>query len=203
MKKYFPLMQDLHLYTGLFISPFIIVFGVSVLALNHLNFVNNAAPVKTVVERKLKLPYIPYDTTDLGTGKAIGRFLGIRGEIDHVFKGKDKISIGIIRPGLETTIKVNTLTDSVFITQEEKGSLRATAYLHKMPGPHLAMFRKNTMFMKIWSLMADATVYLILFLTASGIFLWYFLKVERQMGIYSICIGAFTFTILLFLILSN
>lgn len=182
MKKYFPLVQDLHLYVGLFISPFIIIFGVSILVLNHLNIVNNPASDKTI-ERKLKLQSIPYGNTDLGTGKAIGHLLHIEGEIDHVFKGKDNLSIGIIRPGLETDIKVNTLNDSVFIKQKEKGGLGATAYLHKMPGPHLAMFRKNTVFVNIWSLFADATVYLIIFLTLSGIFLWYFLKVERKNGI--------------------
>ncbi len=201
MKKYFPLVQDLHLYTGLFISPFIIIFGISVLVLNHTDIVNRATPVKIISERKLKLNVIPYDTTDLGTGKAITHLLGFTGEIDHVFKGKDNLSIGIIRPGLEINIKVNTLNDSVFIKQEEKGALRATAYLHKMPGPHLAMFRKNAVFMKIWSVLADASVYLILFLTVSGIFLWYFLKVERTMGIYAICFGSIVFVTLLILIL--
>src|SRR3954465_8240615 len=132
MKKYFPLVQDLHLYTGLFISPFIIIFGVSVLVLNHLSNARKVKPAKPVIERRLKLQSIPYDTTDLGTGKAIGRLLGIEGEIDHVFKGKENLSISIIRPGLETDIKVNTLNDSVFMRQEEKGGLGATEYLHKM-----------------------------------------------------------------------
>ena len=201
MKKYFPLIQDLHLYFGLFISPFIIIFGVSVLVLNHLTFVNNPSANKTFIERKLKINSIPYDSTDLGTGKFIGHLLGIEGEIDHVFKGKDNLSIGIIRPGLETNIKINTVNDSVFIRQARKGGLGATAYLHKMPGPHLAVFRKNTVFMKIWSVLADATVYLILFLTVSGIFLWYFLKVERKMGFYAISFGLLLFITLLTLIL--
>lgn len=201
MRKYFPLVQDLHLYTGLFISPFIITFGVSVLVLNHSNIASNATSGKTVFERKLKLQSIPYDATDLGTGKAISRLLSIPGEVDHVFKGKDKISIGIIRPGLETNIEINTLNDSVVIKQQEKGALGAAAYLHKMPGPHLAMFRKNTVFMKIWSLLADATVYLILFLTVSGIFLWYFLKVERKAGLYAITLGILLFITLLALLL--
>lgn len=200
MRKYFTLVQNLHLYCGLFISPFVIIFGVSVLVLNHISMVNKASPVKTIFERKLKLNSIPYDSTDLGTGKAISHLLGIEGEIDHVFKGKDNLSIGIIRPGLETNVKVNTLNDSVFIKQEEKGVLRATSYLHKMPGPHLAMFRKNAVFMKIWGKLADGTVYTILFLTASGIFLWYFLKVERKMGLYAISLGALLFITLLILI---
>src|SRR4051794_834345 len=131
MKKYFPLIQDLHLYIGLFISPFIIIFGVSVLVLNHSNVVKNGTPGKIIFERKLKLQSIPYDTTNLGTGKAISHILGIEGEIDHVFKGKDNLSIGVMKPGFETNIKINTINDSVFIKQEKKGALGATAYLHK------------------------------------------------------------------------
>lgn len=199
MKKYFPLIQDLHLYIGLFLSPFIIIFGVSVLVLNHFSYKANNS--KNIVERNVKLKAIPYGRTDLETGKAIGRLLGIEGEIDHVFKGNDNLSIGIIRPGLETNIKVNTSTDSAFIRQEEKGGLGAVAYLHKMPGPHLAMFRKNTVFMKIWSFLADGTVYMIIFLTASGIFLWYFLKVERKPGYYAISLGILLFITLITLIL--
>lgn len=201
MKKYLSLVHELHSYFGLFISPFIIIFGISVLVLNHLNMVDKVEPTQTIFERRLKLDRIPYGTTDLATGKAIGDLLGITGEIDHVFKGKDNLSIGIIRPGLETNIKVNTLTDSVSIKQEKKGVLRATAYLHKMPGPHLAQFRKNAWFMKIWSILTDATVYLILFLTVSGIFLWYFLKMERKMGITATAVGAVVFITLLTLIL--
>jgi len=201
VKKYFPFVQDLHLYIGLFISPFILIFAVSVLVLNHLGSLNNTSPVKTTMERRLKLHPLPYDTTDLGTGKRISSHLGVVGEIDHVFKGEHSLSIGVVRPGLETHIEVNTLTDSVYIKQDQTGTLRATTYLHKMPGPHLAMFRKNAGFMKLWSILTDMTVYMLLFLTVSGVFLWYFLKVERKMGLYAIGLGIGVFTMLLLLIL--
>lgn len=153
------------------------------------------------MQRTLKLHPLPFDTTDLGTGKAISRRLGIPGEIDHVFKYKDCLSIAVVRPGLETHIEVNTLTDSVSIKQEQTGMLRATTYLHKMPGPHLAMFRKNTGFMKLWSVLTDMTVYMLLFLTVTGVFLWYFLKVERRIGLYAVGLGIVLFTILLLYIL--
>ena|SRR2546423_10962642 len=201
MKKYFPLVQDLHNYIGLFISPFILIFSVSVLVLNHPRAEDKAIPAKTTMDKKMRLEPIPFDSTDLATGKAIIRRLGVAGEIDYVFKGEHDLSIRVSKPGVETNIKVNTLTDSVFIKQVNKGVLQGTVYLHKMPGPHLAQFRKNTVFMKLWSFFADATVYLILFLTVSGIFLWYFLKVERKMGIYALCIGSTLFIILLSLIL--
>lgn len=39
MKKYYKAIADIHLHTGLFISPFILIFSVSALVLNH-NFID-------------------------------------------------------------------------------------------------------------------------------------------------------------------
>jgi hypothetical protein len=87
------------------------------------------------------------------------------------------------------------------ITRQLEGSMRAMSYLHLMPGQHNVKIRGNSVFLKIWRLMADAVVYLLVFLTVSGIFLWYFLKVERTIGLYSIILGVLFFTGLLLLIL--
>lgn len=38
LKYYSNLIHELHIYLGLFISPFVIIFGISVLALNHTRF---------------------------------------------------------------------------------------------------------------------------------------------------------------------
>jgi hypothetical protein len=54
--------------------------------------------------------------------------------------------------------------------------------------------------MKNWRILADVVVYLLLFLSASGIFLWYFLKAERKLGWVAIILGGITFTALLLFI---
>ena len=54
--------------------------------------------------------------------------------------------------------------------------------------------------MKVWKVMADGVVYLLLFLTTSGIFLWWFLKAERRLGYMAIGLGVFTFSTLLLLV---
>lgn len=105
-----------------------------------------------------------------------------------------------MKPGLRTKIDVDTRTDSVLITRQEEGWLRATSYLHTMPGQHNARLRGNSVFLKIWKVMADGVVYLLLLLTVSGIFLWWFLKVERHMGLTAIVLGVSLFSGLLLLI---
>ena len=201
MKKYYPLVRKLHLYFGLFISPFILIFSFSVLAFNHEGLLNKFAPVTKLPEIKTKLDKIPYDTSDLATAKAICKKLGIYGEVDFISKGDNYISFPVNKPGLLTRITINTLTDSAFITREQQGSMRAMSYLHKMPGPHNENIRVNTVFMRIWRVLADVVVYVLFFLTVSGIFLWYFLKIERNMGLFALTLGIIFFTAILLLIL--
>ena len=200
MKKYYPLIRTLHIYFGLFISPFILIFSISVLAFNHAGFLNRINPVKSLPEIRTKLDCIPYDTTDLLTAKAIIRKLGITGEIDFINKNKDYLSFPVNKPGLKSRIEVNIHTDSVIITRQMEGSVRAMNYLHIMPGQHNAKIRGNSLFLKIWRLMADAVVYLLLFLILSGVILWYNLEFERNSGYYAIVLGMLFFTGLLLLI---
>src|SRR4051812_3979228 len=136
MKKYYPPIRALHLYFGLFISPFVLIFSISVIIFNHPGLINRVNPVKSLPDIRTKLDKIPYDTTDLQTAKAIIKKLNINGEIDFISKKDSSISFPVNKPGLKTYIKVNTTNDSVLITRKYEGALRATTYLHSMPGPH-------------------------------------------------------------------
>lgn len=193
-------MRALHLYLGLFISPFVVIFCVSVLAFNHVNVLNSLLPVRLLPIERTKLDGIPTDTSDLLTAKAIIAKLGVEGEIDFISMNENHISFPVMKPGLRTKIDVDTRTDSVTITRQEEGWLRATSYLHTMPGQHNARLRGNSVFLTIWKVIADGVVYLLLFLTVSGIFLWWFLKVERHMGLTAIVLGVLLFSGLLLLI---
>lgn len=65
--------------------------------------------------------------------------------------------------------------------------------LHKSPGPHLADMRMNWVYMRIWRWLADATVYLLLFVSASGIYLWHVIRAERRAGLVLLAAGAISF----------
>ena len=201
MKKYYPSVRTIHLYVGLFISPIVLIFSISALVLNHTDYINRTNPIKKLPDIKTSIDKIPYDTTDLQTAKGIIKKLRIKGEIDYVSQNDSQISFPVILPGLTTKIKINKQTNEVLITRIEEGSLRATNFLHKMPGPHNVKIRGNSLFMQNWRMIADLVVYLLLFLSASGIFLWYFLKAERKIGWAAIIFGAISFTgLLLFLL---
>lgn len=189
------------MYFGLFITPFVLIFGISVLAFNHMSFLNRIIPVRSLTGIRTKLDYIPYDTTDPGTARAIIDKLGIHGEIDFISKNDNEISFPVNIPGLKTRVIVNTNTDSVVVTRQMEGSVRAMNYLHIMPGQHNAAMRGNSLFMRVWRILTDTVVYLLIFLILSGVYLWYFLKSERGTGLYLLVLGILFFAGLLFLIL--
>jgi hypothetical protein len=200
IKDYFALIRELHVYFGLFITPFILIFSISVLAFNHTGLLNRINPVKPVHEIKARLDRIPFDTTTLGTAKGIIRDLALKGEIDFIIKNDSQIYFPLNKPGLKTRIAVNTINDSVVIIQQREGSVRAMNYLHIMPGQHNAAVRGNSMFMKIWRIIADAVVFLLLFLVVSGIYLWYIPETERIAGFFFLIMGLLFFSGLLFVI---
>ena len=99
----------------------------------------------------------------------------------------------VSRPGLEATVNVNLDDRSAAVTQRRTGLWETIAFLHKMPGPHNVAIRGNWIWIRAWKWFADATIYLTLFISASGVYLWYALKAERRIGLALLGAGAATF----------
>jgi len=51
----------------------------------------------------------------------------------------------------------------------------------------------NWTYMRAWRWLADATVYLILFISVSGVYLWYVLRAERRIGVILLVAGGLLF----------
>ena len=176
-----------------------LIFGLSVLVLNHTWIADKFTPVEEVPEESSKLDQFPRDTSDLATARNIMSLLDISGEVGLVFERDESMFIDVYKPGLKTNIRVDLKTGSVYINKTKEGSLRAMNYLHMMPGQHNAHLRGNSFFMKVWKILSDVVVYLILFLTTSGIFLWLFHKKEIKSGLIALTGGVLLFIIILFL----
>src|SRR5216683_4423855 len=186
--RFYRLVRDLHLYLGLFISPFVLVFAISVFFLVHSWLPRIASETSTT--RVVSALPLPGDLQML-----LGRPLidalkptlekaGVHGEVGfvrHMVK-EEKLIIPVTIPGRETTVSVNIASREATIVTRETGLADALVILHKFPGQHVPNIRMNWFAMKAWGWMADATVYLILFISVSGIYLWYVLRTERSVG---------------------
>ena len=90
-------------------------------------------------------------------------------------------------------MRVDLASGVTELEQRETGIWDAMVYLHKMPGPHNVSVRGNWIMTRIWGWLADWTVYLLLFVTASGVYLWTVLKAERKAGLIFLGTGVLSF----------
>jgi hypothetical protein len=197
-------LRDLHLYFGLFISPFVVVFAASVFFLNHAKVPMDQWETDETFAN-LRIP----DGLESARGLEAVRLartllpqVSLRGEIGFTRYVKDarQFVFPVSRPGLESQVIVDLQNHSVRVSRRPTSLWEALAYLHKMPGPHNVAIRGNWFATRAWGWAADATIYLWLFITMSGVYLWYAIKAERTIGITLLAGGAGTFVALVYVI---
>ncbi len=178
-----------HLYLGIFICPFILVYAVSTLLLNH-----SIRPTPEQSDTEI----IPLDLSENLQGEALVKSvlgqLSISGEVAGRGQIRNqKTTIRVQRPGRVKIITVDLEQQQASVIERSTGILGALNFLHFNPGLHRT---PNWIITKFWGWIADAVVYLTLFLTLSGIYLWALIKSERKRGWIALGAGALTFTLL-------
>jgi hypothetical protein len=189
--------RDLHLYFGLFISPFVLLFAASVFYLNHGKLIPGGEP-----------PADYYSALDIPDGfdrvkgreaveraKAILPQVGVAGEIGFLryVAGDRHLIFPVSKAGSEATVDVDLIARTATVTRRSMNLWESISYLHKIPGPHNVAIRGNWIGTQLWRVFADATIYLVLFISLSGIYLWWAIKAERRIGFALLAGGAATF----------
>jgi hypothetical protein len=173
------------------------LFAASVFFLNHAKI----APDKWSSVGTFQNVEIP-DAIDRAQGKdAIARAqvilqqVGVTGEIGFTrfVRQTRHFVFPVSKPGVEANVDVDTDRRTATVSQRPTSVWEAFAYLHKMPGPHNVAIRGNWAGTRAWRWFADATIYLILFISISGIYLWWTLRAERRIGIVLLSAGIVTF----------
>jgi hypothetical protein len=189
-------VRDVHLYSGLFIGPFLIVFSLSAILLNHPSAQTNATT--TTASAPVRVPE-GIDRLEgmarVAAARTILNELGFAGEINfvNVDARRRTLSVPVSRPGWEATVRVDLERGLATVETRRRGVADAMHWLHKLPGPHLAMIRGNWLYTRIWSVLSDSIVYLLLLISATGIYLWAVLRAERKAGLILLGAGAATF----------
>jgi hypothetical protein len=190
-------LRNLHLYLGLFVSPFVLLFAASVLYLNHGKLRPGTPPLQETLHN-LRIP----DGFDRLKGReaveqarTILPQVGVSGEIGFVrYTPVDRhLIFPVSKAGLESTVDVDLEGRSAVVSRRRMSAWESLAYLHKMPGPHNVAIRGNWVGMAVWRWFADTTIYVLLFLTMSGIYLWWTLRAERRIGLMLAATGFITF----------
>lgn len=195
-KSFYTIVRDLHLYAGLFVAPFVLVFSVSVFFLVHAWVPGRIEKSPRVAEVALPPNLEALDgRARVDALQTVLPRLGVTGEIGfvrHVPKRR-LLVFDVSVPGRETTVSIDAAAQTASIAGRDSGILAGLVALHKSPGQHLAAIRMNWLPMRAWRWFADGTVYLILFITLSGIYLWAVLRAERAAGLALLAAGALSF----------
>lgn len=197
--RFYRLIRDLHLYLGLFSSPFVLVFAISVFFLVH-TWLPKITPETSTTRVVSALP-LPADLQTLSGRPLIDALkpvlekADVHGEVGflkHMVK-EEKLIIPVMVPGRQTIVTINIASREATIVARETGLADAMATLHRSPGEHAPAIRMNWFYMKAWRWLADTTAYLILFISVSGVYLWYVLRAERRVGFVLLFAGALSF----------
>jgi hypothetical protein len=198
--------RGLHLYLGLFLSPFVVVFAISVFCLNHNWFPGGHSET---LRRTVPGVRIPEGIEKLQGRERVDAIrplldrIGVRGEIGFVnWRARDgRLIVPVALPGQETVVDVDLRQAVASIETTDTGAWNATVYLHKSPGPHNVALRGNWWPTRVWGWFADGVVYIVLFLSLSGIYLWTAMRAERRTGLLLLCVGALSFVGLIYALL--
>jgi hypothetical protein len=191
--------RELHLYTGLFISPFLLIYAISVFFLNH-----DWEPWNDVeAEKFIYTLTVPDEEDSREMARLIMQQLNITGEMSRVSLNRNSniLSFPLNKPGRTKMVRVNLSDGTAEVEHKNTGAWDAMVFLHEMPGSHLVGIRGNWFYVQLWGWLADATVYFILFVTASGVYLWSVIKAERKAGLIFLGLGIFSFFFIIISIL--
>jgi hypothetical protein len=199
-RRFYIVVRDLHLYVGLFVAPFVLVFSISGLFLVHAWVPGSKQPSSPA--RIVANLGIPPGIEFLGGRARVDALrtilpaLGVAGEINFVnhIPKESRLLFPVSVPGRETTVDLNLATHAATVTQRDSGVWDGLVALHKSPGQHLVSIRMNWFPMRAWRWFADGTVYLLFFISISGVYLWAVLRGERATGIALLAAGALSFT---------
>jgi hypothetical protein len=193
-RRTYRLTRDLHLHAGLFVSPFVVVFALSVIFLNHAWLPGGGQSVAVARVDSVTIDG-PAMGDNLELAREVRRLIGVPGEIDFISRDvrANRLSFPITRPGQRMNVRVDLETGVTIIRTRHTGAWDAMVWLHKMPGPHNVAIRGNWWLTDVWGWLSDSVVYLLLFLTATGIYLWVTLRAERKAGLIFMGTGLLSF----------
>src|SRR3974390_1918443 len=111
--RFYRLIRDLHLYLGLFISPFVLVFAISVFFLVH-SWLPRLGPATSTKRVVSALPLTEGLQTLSGRPliealKPVLEKAGVRGEVGFIRRlvKENKLIIPVTIPGRETTVSIS------------------------------------------------------------------------------------------------
>ena len=120
MKNFYSNIRDLHLYAGLFLCPFVLLFAFSTILLNH---PSHAPSGKPEPKREVPVQVPPGEPESIPHAREILRQIRVTGEIDYVRHNAkaERLFIPVTRPGETNRVDVDLRAKTATIEPEDRG----------------------------------------------------------------------------------
>ena len=170
----YPWIRRIHLFTGLFLLVFILMYFVSGYLMIHENWFERGDPKKTT--RTERLTY----AGDLSTSEFASHLeenLGVRGKRQPPRRRPDgSWQFNYVRPGVNHEVVISPAGDEATITRSEFGPVGLAHGLHRLHG-----YGGGWLY-DLWAVVYDLASAAMILFALSGIFLWHQSTVIRWPG---------------------
>lgn len=193
-------VRRVHMYMGLFLIPWMLMYAVSTMVMNHREFVQSFYSTKApamVTERELEYSHsFPSDATPQQIGQQILRDIGLEGT-HRVSGGKNGKPVVIDRQHAWAPRRItwDPGTQKLLIQKEEFRSATFLERMHRRRG-----FQQPHLLEDTWASSVDIAVVAMVFWSLSGVWLWWELRPTRLWGTLCGVLGWIVFALFLVLL---
>lgn len=187
------LLRRIHMYAGLFLAPWVLMYAISTIAMNHRDHLGTKAPEFTREYERAYPAVFSDDVTPRQKGEQILRDLGMEGAF----------TVG--RPSADGTIVINRQdlvrprrvtytpsTGAVVVEAAEVTPPQVLERMHRRRG-YAQTFAQDW----IWGWIVEAFVIVSLVWAFTGLWMWWELRVTRRLGALCLVGGLATFVFFL------
>ena len=179
-----------HLYTGLFLLPWVIMFGVSTIPINHQS--PEPANWMRVDEYTFDAPVPGAEENLRPLGRQIMNAAGIDGGYYVYRVNPQQVQVG--HPEFLSPVRMNYFTERKRLVVERRAfSLRPfLSGMHTRGGYDMGGFWDS-----VWAVFVDAVCVGLILWIASGIYMWWGLPATRRWGWLALGAGAACFAVII------
>ena len=188
------------MYLGLFLAPWMFVYSISTMVMNHREFVQSFYPTQTpgmVTERELNYSRtFPADATPQQIGQQILQDIGLDGT-HRVSGGKDAKPLVIDRQHAWAPRRITWSSNTGKLVIERQ-QFRGPTFLERMH--RRRGYQQPYALEDSWAFSVDVAAVAMVFWSLSGLWLWWELRPTRLWGTVSGALGLLLFGFFLVLL---
>lgn len=191
------LLRRIHLYLALFLAPWILMYTASTFVMNHRSLFHGPPPAPPPKFEVLRELTYPGEFPDGATPPQIALQLLATLDMDgtHVVArpiNKERVVVTRQHPVTPVRITYTPGDKKVVVEKMVFSGAGILERMHRRRG-----YQHDYVLEDFWAFTVDLTIVALLFLAASGIWMWWELRVTRPLGALALGAGFFLFGLFL------